>query len=68
MTNPYYNPAHDITSSGRNAHKARVTWMAENDVAGISTCPSGETVLTYADGRQVFGYARDMLPFHLRQR
>jgi hypothetical protein len=64
--NPYHNPAHAITASTADPHKARVKWMEANGVAGISTCPSGETVLTYADGRQVFGHARDLLPVHLR--
>jgi hypothetical protein len=66
--NPYANPAHAITASTSDPHKARVAWMQANGVASISTCPSGETVLTYTDGRQVFGHARDMLPFHLRMR
>jgi hypothetical protein len=60
----YYKPAADIASD--SGHKAKLAWMAANDVAGISTCPSGETVLTYTDGRQVFGHARDLLPVHLR--
>jgi hypothetical protein len=64
MTNPYYNPAHDITASGE--HKARIKWMDANGVAGISTCPDGTTRLNYADGREVHGHARDLLPVHLR--
>jgi hypothetical protein len=59
----YYKPAADITSDG--SHKARLAWMDANGVSGISTCPSGETVLTYTDGRQVFGTAADLLPAHL---
>jgi hypothetical protein len=62
--NNYYKPAADITSDG--GHKARLAWMAANDVSGISTCPSGQTVLTFNDGRQVFGHANDLLPAHLR--
>jgi hypothetical protein len=60
----YYQAAADITSG--SGHKAKLAWMDANGVAGISTCPSGETVLTYTDGRQVFGHARDLLPVHLR--
>jgi hypothetical protein len=60
----YYQAAADIRSD--NGHKAKLAWMDANGVSGISTCPSGETVLTYADGRQVFGMAADLLPAHLR--
>jgi hypothetical protein len=59
-------PAHDITAGRNQLGKARLAWMTANDVAGISTCPSGETVLTFNDGRQVFGHARDLLPVRLR--
>jgi hypothetical protein len=64
--NAHDKPAHDITAGGNQLGKARLAWMDANGVAGISTCPSGETVLTYTDGRQVFGHANDLLPAHLR--
>jgi hypothetical protein len=66
MTSPYANPAHEITLSTADPHSERVKWMESAGIKAISTCPSGETVLTHADGRQTFGHARDMLPFHVR--
>jgi hypothetical protein len=66
--NAHDKPAHDITAGANKLGKARLQWMEANAVAGISTCPLGETVLTYTDGRQVFGHANDLLPVHLRPR
>jgi hypothetical protein len=66
MNHPFANPAHAITASTADPHMARIRWMAEHDIASISTCPSGQTVISYASGYQVFGMAADLLPAHLR--